>query len=286
MPWKANRLQVKTKLANSFYTLKSVIAPMRLNKIPSDVPLPEIPRHTEEVIFGGLGLPVGFDQERLRVNLRAFERIRLTAGLGTVSIVAVESEAEPTDAGVTSIDKQGAATASFAGKRHRKPLASGLVSEPQNNMGLLCLPESTTVRLDNTEIESRIEESGRYKKGVFDATARAKYLNRAIKSGLSEASFDASFAKHRLIFSSMVYGAMPVDAMMFNIPLGLAMSVTGFGNNVLAAGFFSAIVGDGMEEKLKVFAHYRHSLFFGVTPDRWIMARGMLTTSKLVKARA
>lgn len=50
------------------------------------VPLPEVPEYTEDLVFGHLGLPQGFDESRLLVNIAAFNSVRKAGGLGSISI--------------------------------------------------------------------------------------------------------------------------------------------------------------------------------------------------------
>ena len=52
------------------------------SELPTHVPLPEVENYTDHVVFGNMNLPVGFDEERLLVNLRAFRRVQRVAGLG------------------------------------------------------------------------------------------------------------------------------------------------------------------------------------------------------------
>ena len=46
------------------------------------VPLPNVSNHTEAIVIEGLGLPSGFDDERLLVNVAVLERFRKAAGIG------------------------------------------------------------------------------------------------------------------------------------------------------------------------------------------------------------
>lgn len=58
------------------------------------VPLPDVPEYTDDIIFGNLGLPSGFDQERLLVNIRGMQRVRAAALMGSISIVSERGEAQ------------------------------------------------------------------------------------------------------------------------------------------------------------------------------------------------
>ena len=151
------------------------------DRLPARVPLPEVPQYTEDVVFGGIGLPVGFDQERLLVNLRALDRFRKVAGLNTISVVASQEDGEAVDPGIDAVDSQGTATISWAAKRTKKPLATSSVQYSVPNSEVYGRPEGV-VRINNAELEKRIEaKPQRYPKGVFDAKARGKFLNLALK---------------------------------------------------------------------------------------------------------
>jgi hypothetical protein len=261
---------------------------MSASKLPSQVSLPEIPRYSDDIVFGALDFPVGFDQSSLIVNLRLIDRIRLAGGLRNVTVYASNSENEPYDIDVSSVDEQGTATIGVVGKRSKKPISHSLLHYDKG--GSLTTSPEVTIRVDNSEIEKRIEESDKYPRGVFDTVARAKFLNKAVKQGLVDASFNASFSIARGILSGITY------------PMGIGelylagINSSGFGiveNTTLLtflahAGFSGSWAYSNSscrEEFLARLKDYRYSLGYGLTPDRFLAASALLTGRSVVRAR-
>jgi hypothetical protein len=261
---------------------------MSKDKLPKAVPLPEVPHYTEDIIFGGLGFPVGFDQSSLIVNLRHINRIRSIAGLQVVSMFATGTNDEPLDMGISNIDDQGTATVGFAAKRHKKPIQTSSLDYGHSLGPFLGQPD-LAIKVNNTELEKRIEETDKYPKGVFDSKARAKFLNKALKRGLADASFEASFSKFKVALSASFY------------PLGFLAShslvstsserIIGTGNFGLIDELFAALMtaslvqrssSSTLSENLKSL---RLSLFMGATPDRFIAASALLSTKKVIEAK-
>jgi hypothetical protein len=256
-------------------------------KLPRRVALPEVSRYTEDIVFGGLDFPLGFDQSSLIVSLRSFDRIRKVAGLGTINVFAANSEAEPFDTGVTGVDAQGAATMGMAGKRRKKPVASSSLDFSHSEMGgrvLLGKPDAI-IKVDNTEVEKQIEENGRYKKGVFDPKARAVFLNKAVTKGLSEANFSASFSVPKLALSGINY-SIALAMLAPDQPPEVILA-----NGLLAQMLVSGLYGfvHSMERGGKPIDYIkqgRFSLFYGLTPDRYLAGNGLIAASKLIRARS
>ncbi len=119
-------------------------------KIPRAIPLPEVGEYTDDVIFGNLGLPVGFDDERLLVNLRGINRIRAIAGLGTVSIVGERGDISTYDYDVTG-SNDGAATLGAVSKQPKVKSSNGSVEFRFGSS--LYGDADTTVAVNNSEIE-------------------------------------------------------------------------------------------------------------------------------------
>jgi hypothetical protein len=259
---------------------------MSTERLPKAVPLPEISQHTENIVFGGLGLPVGFDQERVTVNLRKLDYFRQAAGLNAISIVSTAGETEPTDATITSVNEQGAATVGLLGKRVKTPLSSTTLRYPVDNDIMFNRPNAV-VKINNTELETRLEEKPeKYEKGAFDIKGRASFLNRAVKRGLAEANFDSSFSMYRGVLTGGWAGAQA-----FLVKLGVEAPLEALGagllGNMWMAGWTSMQYGDGDPiKRMKIFKEHRYSLFYGLTPDRYVAAQGVLTAGKIVKARS
>jgi hypothetical protein len=256
-------------------------------KLPTRVPLPEVPHYSEDIVFGALGLPVGFDQSRLLVSLRSFDRIRKVAGLETVSVFAASHEPELHDAGISSVSDSGVATVGLAGKRRKKPIMSASLDYGGSNlMGIFCKPD-VAIKVNNAEIEARIEESGKYQKGVFDPQARARFLNRAVIRGLSEANFSASFSQSRFLLSAGSYGPIGLNATLSHLPILPVEAVPAFGVAIelfVYSGWAKSISTNRQEMK-QLMRQGRYSMFMGFTPDRYIAGGGLIAASKLIRAR-
>jgi hypothetical protein len=257
---------------------------MSKNKLPREVFLPDVPTYTDEIVFGNLGFPVGFDNERILVNLRAFERVQAVAGLGNISIIGHRGENQPFEAQITSVDRSGAATLGAAGKRHKKPLGHGNVAFPTTS-SFFDNP-SAVIKVNFTELEAQIDEADKYAKGVFDPTAQSERINTGVKEGLREASYHANFDREKAIQALQYYGSMNM--------LGLG---TGHGPLVsigvsLVAGPVATHLGIAKGASMKedpnikeALQRFRSSLFAGCAPDKYIAARGLIASHKFIKSR-
>lgn len=265
-------------------------------EVPKFVPLPDVPEYTDEVVFGALGLPVGFDEERLQVNLRAFNRVKSIAGLGRISISRTSGAAEQHDMNIGSLDSSGAATVGLSRKRTQEPLGSGNITWPTT------LPEfgsaNTKIKLDGAEADSRITES-KSRKGAMDPNLQAKLLNGGIKTGLYEASMHANFNKSKAKRSFLYYGGMnslillggtDVDHIVHAEPMVIALGPIIMNLVIARYTIMNNIVkkDSGLPElKVRdVLKAYRQSIFVGCAPDRYLGAAAVTATSRFVKARA
>jgi len=59
-----------------------------------------------------------------------------------------------------------------------------------------------------------------------------------------------------------------------------------FISNSSMAGIYAMQLANDPQEARQIFMHHRHSLFYGVNPDRYVAAQGLLASRKLIKARA
>ena len=255
---------------------------MLMRSVPADVPLPDVPRHTDDVIFGALDIPVGFDQDRVLINLRAFQRIRAVAGLGTISISAGKPEAEQFDADIDGIDVQGTASLRGIGRRQRNPLSSSRLQFPIPTFTVYGQPD-VSILVNNSEIESRVDESEKYPRGMADEKARSIYLNSAVIKGLSTAIRRANIDKDKGMASAF-YLAITAGLVAFH-PAPEVASIYGVGSNTTCAylNTYRSIFDN--EDSATVFKNYRHSFFAGCTFDRYALSRGILACSTLIKAR-
>ena len=172
-------------------------------KIPRTVPLPYVADYTDDIVLGNLGLPVGFDDERLLVNLRGINHIRRLAGLGKTSIVGERGDTTSYDYDITSFDTSGTATFGAKSKINRVNLVSEGVKFPTAST-LYGKPE-VTIKLNSAEIDERIRlHHGT--NGLFEAKPRAKLLNSAVQNGLASAAIDANLDWKKITNSATIYG--------------------------------------------------------------------------------
>ncbi len=255
---------------------------MSETKLPTRVPLPEVPHYTEDIVFGALGLPVGFDQSELLVNLKSFDRIRKVAGLEMVSVFAAGDEHIQFDPEISSVDSKGTATVSLAGKRKKQPIVSDSLNyQGSNPMGVVGKPD-VAIKVNNVEIETRIDEGGKYEKGAFDPQARAKFLNKAVIRGLYEANFSASISAPRLAIAA-AQGMLLPDILFLNTPVEI-IPVAGLAAD-LATKVIFASKSNTVEEMQYSLRQCRYSFFLGITPDRYLAGAAAIAASKLIRAR-
>ncbi|OVE78819.1 hypothetical protein BVY00_01750 [bacterium G20] len=266
---------------------------MSKDRLPNRVPLPDVPQHTEDIVFGYLGLPTGFDEERILVNLRAIGRVRSAAGLGVISVTSYRGESQPYDIQISDVDSSGTATTSVIAKRHEKPLANGSVRYPTGSSSY-DYPDAF-IKIDSTELEARIDEDDSYKRGVFDTLAQAKFLDNGLRQGLRQASRDATFDKIKLFNSAQYYGLISLLAEFASsrppeIVIGAFVAAGPIMRNLraLVANLSTFDKDKGihsMQDFRDMSQRLRQSFFVGCEPDRFVAASGIITASRIIKSR-
>jgi hypothetical protein len=251
--------------------------------IPALVPLPDISTYSDMVTFGNLGLPVGFDDERVLVNLRAINRVRSIAGLGGVSIIGERGDTSTYDYNVTSMDTSGSATFGAVSKQNKTPLAQGNLTFDSGSSSF-GKPE-VNIALNTSEAEERIKTQHGLS-GLYEAKPRAKYLNSAVKQGLADAVVDANIDKEKFKITARAYGFFA----------GLGLIGGGGVPRALAVGFIAGPVLTNLnvfrtasmqypEDAMEIWKEYRQSAFIGMSLDRLVAASGVLKASRIIKAK-
>lgn len=259
-----------------------IISKMSDVKIPRAVPLPEVGKHTDDVVFGNLGLPVGFDDERILVNLRCINRVRAVAGLGSVSVIGEKGDTSSYDYNVTSMDS-GAATFGAVSKQNKTPASSGSVTFPTPST--LFGKADTTIAINNSEIEERLRtKHGTI--GLYEPVPRARELNAAVKTGLAHAAIDANIDKGKLKMAVRLYGIMGAFGIAAGASPGRALLIPA----VMGPMFLNLHVlrESSMYQKnpFPIWRELRQSLLVGPALDRVVVANGILKCSRLMKARS
>jgi hypothetical protein len=259
-------------------------------KLPTSVTLPDIATYTSDIIFGNLGLPVGFDEERLVVSLRSIERVRSIAGLGTLSIAAERGETRDFDYSSVGVSPSGAAFLGAYRKQPKKPLSRTDIHFP---LGSGYDQPAVSITISNTEAEERIYDQGdRYERGVFSPEARARFMHASIKKGLREASLMANFDLQKLRQATIYYGVLLGLSGLFGANEKKLIPATLLFGPVLKNISSAQMVIDynlrkPKEEELGVrdtLKRLRQSFFVGPALDRIVMANAVISPGKLIKA--
>ncbi len=253
-----------------------------MSKFPTHVPVTEVAEYTDNIIIGNLGQPVGFDLDQLSLNVRAIERVRALAWLGTVSIVGRQGHTTE-HRFMSQANTAGEATVGGFAQRDKIRLGGAEV-EPPTLVSTLGRRDVTLV-MNNTEAEKRIrDEADRYPLQQFDPIARADMLNRAMKEGLVSASYQANLSKLGLATTACFTAAMllgPNNSLLARDapPIAKLIPASVLLNNVLHMWAFSAAKYFS-RDKYKInerdmwylMRSVRQSMFFGSAPDRFAAA--------------
>ncbi|HSX15216.1 MAG TPA: hypothetical protein VLF40_00300 [Candidatus Saccharimonadales bacterium] len=278
-----------------------------MSKKPGFVPLPEVPEHTEHISLENLGLPIGFDEERLLVNVGAMERIRRAIGLGDIVVTAAYlNDSMPAVDGVSESGVATMAKASFADLFQRPPGRAALENEDwvKNSDGLIdrlaaeltasFIPRDAVLALDLRERDERFRRAG---KGVLDASLQAQFLSGSIKDGLYDANRKASITPYSLVATLVAHGGVTSVLAVFDYAVTDTVNAELLisGNLLTRAALLLAVMSDALpsvreshpDVTFKEFwLHLRHSLIAGATLDRYLMGQTALATSgKLIKAQ-
>jgi hypothetical protein len=258
--------------------------------MPKVVSLPEVAEYTDDIIFGNLALPSGFDEEQLLVNISAFNRRRIVAGLGTVSVVSERGDRSITGAEVTGIDASGAATFGKKMISHKVPLARGSVHFP-SGISMVGTADAT-ITVNANEVEERIQATNGTS-ALYNPVARAKQLNHAVQEGLAKACLDANADPVKEALSVSYYlGTLPVLLITNALNIGEEKYVAYFLTGALVNHSFTSLTsmfwkryGISDAEPLEVVKHTRISLTAGVALDRIIASKLLTKTTRLIQSR-
>lgn len=265
---------------------------MTASEIPHFVPLPDVPAYTDEVEFGALGLPIGFDDERLLINLPAINRVRTIAALGGVSVYKVNGDSETLDFSIGSINGDGTATMTGVRKTSHQPLSRGRLALPRDPSCAVVWNPDVHVHINSAEADAKIIDS-KSPRGALDPKLQAQVLNDAIKKGLNQANHQVNMSSRSWRFGYTVY-ALPnamLDILGFNPEVTLPATIVAahairlFGLKKIVE-MHNRSEGHDQLDVLDQFKKSRHSLIPGVPIERYVGAAAVLKTHKLVKARS
>lgn len=192
---------------------------MNEEKLPRFVPITEVGEYTDRITINNLGLPVGFDDESLQLNLRGLSRTMRAGGMARVIISAFDGEKTEEVFGISGINGDGAATATKLRVARRANLADSKAESDLFDAPLEYRWTDAQVRLNANEIDSRIVADGdKWKRRQFDPRAQAKYLNQGMRSGLSKAAVESLVPNPKYDLGIMLSGMAFND--LFNTIFG------------------------------------------------------------------
>lgn len=251
------------------------------------MPLPEVNEQSDRIIIGDMGLPVGFDQERLLVHLPRLERIAHLAGMGTLTIAGFRGDTTEYGYSVGGVSEDGVGSAISS-----MVTTKAKIHESGAELDKRALPfphrwHDGSVKINNAEIEDRIKNDGdKWEKGVFDEQARAKYMSDALQRGLVVAAGESTFPDKPLSDTLAISGLKKSACTMIwayafktGVPEGFLLH-TGFSTSFRLA---LSTLYPALTKKL--LPPFKFSLAEHVFYDRYAAAQGLNMASRLVKAK-
>jgi hypothetical protein len=191
--------------------------PKSQEKLPGYVSLSDVSEHTDRLDIGNLGLPSGLDVDAFQIHVWGLVKSAEYAGIGHVSLTGARGEATEYTYGAKNINSDGTATFSLAMIQRRAKLSSNY---NQPIRGSHVLPRSYTwmssaIEINNTAVEERIQEDGdKWTRGTVNPHARAKYMDKAVRYGLAQATKESLFSTPMhtnlefALLAAMTYGAV------------------------------------------------------------------------------
>lgn len=265
------------------------------------VPLPDVPQFTDNIEFTSLGLPVGYDDERLLVNLDAIDRVRKIAGFGQLTVFQTELQ----DAAIGPIAKD----------IPNRPALKSIIRYPSGDEYVG--PADAVIKIDSFAFHTRINQV-KTPHHKFDPKVVGQALDVGFKTALNSASREANVSSEKIKESGLLYGLwmgfqnaawIPAlaSANHFSAKADLTKEVL-FEIRAMAdlpvavyclpeaALFLAQMMGklykkeaqvayltEGIGEKI---VNRRKSFFVGAAPDRYVAAAALLRVSTLLRTRA
>ncbi len=200
-----------------------------------------------------------------------------------------------------SVDVSGTMSAGTSIRREQVPLADTYLTWPYPST--FFSEPAVLVQLNKAEIEERImEEKNEYEKGQADPELRAKYLNMAIKQGLTKAALDANIDVSKMAVGLHYYGGGTATLMavqlgvpwLFGIPpenifLWATSDLTALsvmGPQLLEYMISREAPPEWYSKNKKSFQkELRKSVVVGCSLEKYVAARGLIKFSNVIKAQ-
>lgn len=249
------------------------------------VPIHEVNEHSDIITIGELGLPVGMDTDRLLLNVSGLERIATLGQIGELTIRSYRGDKTEYSLGIGGISSDGSASASRAVTINKAELSKTEGSiDKEYPPGFRWV--KSEVAINNAEIEEQIKNDGdKWDLGVYDPIARAKYMNKALKNGLKEATFDATYPDgifppllSNLMWCGIFYPFWKYSYDLSNQATLLILSAFGASESFINTSFQKYMRGKDNLPNSQL------SFVFGSNADRHLASKALLATTKLIKA--
>jgi hypothetical protein len=251
------------------------------------VPLPEVNECSERIILGDMGLPVGFDQERLLVQLPRLERIAQLAGMGTLTIAGFRGDTTEYSYGVGGMSGDGVGAAVSSMVTSKAKMHESSASQDNSEVPPYLHWHDGSVKINNVEIEERIKgDDEKWSKGVFDERARAKYMSSALQRGLMVATHESVFPDEPLANTLVKSGLKKVTwagLIGFSWHLGFEQALLLDTAIVIVDKPATSAFRTGVLHKPT--PPTKHSLASRIFYDRYMAAQGLNLISRLIRAR-
>lgn len=175
------------------------------------VPLPSVDVEQHGIEFLSLGLPQGFDEERLEVNVNRVRQIAKIGGLGDVRVIGRTGEKTDDTPSVIGIDDNGTAMAGSRKYHRRQPVTDGvtLMTNPNTKyIDLLGKPD-VEIGLNVSERDERLRTSKSIKRQL-DPVGHAETLGQTLSRGLHT----AARLRHQGSASALIRHGMPSNMIL------------------------------------------------------------------------
>lgn len=143
-----------------------------------------------------LGLPMGFDEERLWLHIGRTERLSRLSGIGQLSVLGFKGDITEARVGVGGINSDGSGTATKTASVAKTRIVSTETSQGAIDSRLYKPYDwaDGVVKVNNAEVEERIKGDGdKWEQGLVDPFARAHYVDRALRLGITAIGRDQVF---------------------------------------------------------------------------------------------
>lgn len=251
-------------------------------------PLPKLPEQTDRFEVQSLGLPVGFDQERLGINVDAIHKIMLWSQVAELSIATVDGEKSEPVIVPGNVNRDGSAAASHALTAQRIKLSHAKIDMPPEDaaMDTFVSPYRTAqaqVVLNGHNKEMLIQQKEqKWPRTSFEPAAQAWAINKGLRQGLR------SLIQQRNSDSLSIFETT-VTGVSAGLTFGL-FEVAGMANPATLTGLAMGYAAASRIPNCKIPSSQVHpdfkrqwSLFYGVPFDRRMMA-ALHARRTLVKA--